>query len=101
MVTRRLDRRGTRADTVSKRGVHEGRIDSESLWVACRVQKLGSCRKRVFVNQSSQPIAALDTKIVTVLCRAALLTARDWSGASPDNGRFPVRPFSLTPSAGR
>src|SRR5262247_371092 len=34
-------------------------------------------------------------------CRAASLTARDWSGASPDNGRFPVRPFSLTPSAGR
>ena len=24
----------------------------------------------------------------------------NWSGASPDEGRFPVRPSSLTPSGG-
>jgi hypothetical protein len=29
---------------------------------------------------------------------AASLAADNWLGESPDNGRFPVRPFSLTPN---
>jgi len=32
---------------------------------------------------------------------AASLLIANWSGESPDEGRFPVRPSSLTPSGGR
>jgi butyryl-CoA dehydrogenase/short/branched chain acyl-CoA dehydrogenase len=32
---------------------------------------------------------------------AASLAADNWLGESPDNGRFPVRPFSLTPNVAR
>ena len=32
---------------------------------------------------------------------AASLPVANWSGASPDEGRFPVRPSRLTPSGGQ
>jgi hypothetical protein len=32
---------------------------------------------------------------------AASLLVANWSGASPDEGRFPVRPSRLTPSGGQ
>ena len=32
---------------------------------------------------------------------AASLPVANWSGASPDEGRFPVRPSSLTPNGAR
>jgi len=36
-----------------------------------------------------------------VIYGAASLLVANWSGASPDEGRFPVRPSSLTPSGGQ
>lgn len=33
--------------------------------------------------------------------KCSLTSCHHWSGASPDDGRFPVRPSSLIPSAGR
>ena len=38
---------------------------------------------------------------VFVVFVAASLAADNWLGESPDNGRFPVRPFSLTPNVAR
>jgi hypothetical protein len=33
--------------------------------------------------------------------KCSLTSCCNWSGASPDDGRFPVRPSSLIPSVGR
>jgi hypothetical protein len=38
---------------------------------------------------------------INVAYGAASLLVANWSGASPDEGRFPVRPSSLTPSGGQ
>src|SRR5206468_11186801 len=54
-------------------------------------------------NRKSQPLYDITVLAAPHLKRlsCSLTSGCDWSGESPDDGKFPVRPSSLTPSVVR
>jgi len=74
-----------------------------SVLIGCGVGSLGGRRPILapYVTGMEPTDGATPPEDANAAYGAASLLVANWSGASPDEGRFPVRPSRLTPSGGQ